>query len=143
MANSEYTTLTALARELHLPLTTLERRKQRLEDRGIISGYFHWIEAVALGMHPYIVLIYMKGISPDFKQRLSEFAKKEPHALYFIECMGNWDFELGIEVQDLKAVTNITQRLYDHFPGDMRTLKVIPVLNYFKAKNYSLERSEG
>ena len=143
MANLNYTTLTRLAQELGLPLTTLERRKQRLEERGIIAGYFHWIEAQTLGVHPYVILIYMKGISPDFKQRLEEFARKEPHVLYFIECMGNWDFELGIEVQELKTVTNITQKLYDHFPGDMRTLKVIPILNYFKVKNYPLERSEA
>jgi DNA-binding Lrp family transcriptional regulator len=139
MANSDYTTLTQLSTELKIPLATLERRKQKLEQRGVIRGYFHWIEAGALGMLPYVLLIYMKGISPDFKRKLLEFSRREPQVVYFIECMGNWDFEIGIEVDSMKEVTNITQKLYDHFPEDMRTLKVIPILNYYKFKNYSLE----
>jgi len=141
MMGGDYSTLTQLAEQLKVPLATLERRKRRLEERGVIRGYFHWIEPEVLGVQPCTLLIYMKGISPNFSDDLLRFAKKEPHVVYFIECMGNWDFELGIEVFDLKQVTEITQKLYDQFPEDMRTLKVVPILKHLKFKGYSAAES--
>lgn len=137
MMMGEYSTLTQLAARLHLPLATLERRKRRLEERGIIRGYFHWIEPAVLDVQPYTLLIYMRGISPRFRDDLLRFAKKELQVVYFIECMGNWDFELGIEVFDFREVTAITQKLYDQFPEDMRTLKVVPILKHLKFKGYT------
>ncbi len=136
LANSRYSSYTELADSLKIPLPTFERRRHRLEQSGIIKGYSYWVSASRLGMEPYIILIYVRGINPKFKLELNRFARDEVRVVYVIESMGNWDYELGIEVQSNKDLTLITERLYDQFGTDLKTIKVVPILDYLKFKSF-------
>ncbi|MCO6429751.1 MAG: AsnC family transcriptional regulator [Deltaproteobacteria bacterium] len=139
LANEQYETVTELAEKIGIPMATLERRRRLLEEKGIISGYFLWIDTQLIGMSSYTILIYMRGIDIELRERLVKFSESEPRVVYFISCIGQWDFELGIEVPSARDVTQITEKLYDLFPGEIRTLKVVPILNYLKFKSYKVE----
>ena len=137
MVSLEYSTMAGIARHLGEPLTTFERRRKRLEELGIIRGYFYWIDPKALLVQPYIVLIQTRGISIEFGSELQKYAERNPRVVYLTECLDEWDFEIGIEVSDSQQVTILTQRLYDQLASEITMIKVVPILNYLKFKSYN------
>lgn len=141
LANKDCESMKKYAEVAKIPLPTFERKRKSLEDRKIIKGYFHWVNGSTFNMQSYIILVSLKGLSSSFKDQLVELSNNEPHVIYLTECIGGWDFELGIEVENNFAVTLITQKLYDNFPKDIKNIKVIPILNYLKFRSYTLDLS--
>ncbi len=128
-----------LAQAINVPLATFERRRIELERKGIIKGYFYWIDPDKLDVHSFIIMLFTQGISLDLKERLKACAEAETSVVYLTECMGQWDFELGVEVREAKEITRVTEKLYDLFPEEIRSIRVIPIINYLKVKNHSLK----
>lgn len=130
------TSLRSLAAKLHIPQTTFERRKARLETTGVIPAYHYRMSPEKMGMQSYKLLIYLKGLHPRLSQRIIEVAFESPWTLYCIECMGTWDYELGIEVEKASEVTAVTRLFYDRLGSEISTIKIAPVFRYHKYSNF-------
>jgi DNA-binding Lrp family transcriptional regulator len=139
LTGQDYTSRIELSRKLKIPIATFERRRVDLESRGIIKGYFHWVDPEKLGVYSFIIMVFTQGIGLALKERLRECAESESSVVYMTECMGQWDFELGVEVKEAKDITRVTEKLYDLFPEEIRSIRVIPIIRYIKVKNHSLK----
>jgi len=136
MAHLDYRSLKDLSRKLSIPSTTLDRRKRKFEKDGVIAGYHHRVDAAKFHMQVFKLLVYVKGINPHLNKKLFSFSKEHQSVVYFIECVGSWDFEVGVEVRNAKEITRVTQELYDHFQSDIRSIKIIPVFGFLKYLSY-------
>lgn len=141
LTEQSYTSRSELAQSLKIPLATFERRRLQLEKQGIIKGYFYWIDPEKLGVHSFVIMLFAQGISLEVKARLLAYSESEPAVVYLTEAMGQWDFELGVEVARAREITRITEHLYDLFPEEIRTIRVVPILSYLKVKNHKLKSS--
>ena len=139
LTDENYASRIELARKIDIPVATFERRRLELESRGIIKGYFHWVDPEKLGVHSFIIMVFTQGIGLGLKERLRECAESESSVVYMTECMGQWDFELGVEVKEAKEITSVTEKLYDLFPEEIRSIRVIPIISYIKVKNHNLK----
>jgi len=143
MAHYNYRSVKELSRKISIPATTLDRRKKKYEKDGIIAGYHYRVDAVKFGMQVFKLLVYVKGINPHLHKKLFQFSSQHKSVVYFIECVGNWDYELGVEVENARETTLVTQEIYDHFQNDIRTIKIIPVFGFLKYLNYPGQKGDS
>lgn len=138
LSNLSYSSHRELSKQLNIPSATLDRRIKDLEEKGIIVGYIYRFNLAALGMQNYRIMIYSRNISASFGERLKRFAETHPHVLHFIECLGSWDYELGVEVKHAENVTEIIKDLYVNFPDDILSIKLVQIFRHLKYSSYPL-----
>ncbi len=136
ISNMEFTSQREAARKLGIPISTFQRKIQTLEASGIIEGYIYRLNFSKLNVQTYRFLIYARGINLSLTKRLYEFSKKHPQILHFIECLGAWDYEIGVEVEHSEDATNITQSLYEHFGSEFNSIKTLQIYRHMKYSSY-------
>lgn len=121
-----------MGRRLNRSHTTIENRIARLRTSGAILGWYYRIDARRLGFQSFKLLIYAKGISQVVRDSIRKFCFSHRQALSFIECIGEWDFEIGVDAISQQDVVPVVHELYDSFGDMLSSIKVIPVLRVFK-----------
>lgn len=125
-----------IARELGIPVTTLDYRIKRLEKRGVIVGYAYRVNARACGLQMFALMVYTRNPSPEFTTQISRFAAEHPHVTNFTHCMGSWDYELRIEVPEAREASGISQELHDRFGDNVSNVKILTSFETLKASTY-------
>lgn len=131
------------ARHLNLTPSTYQYRLRQLEEKNIITGYTYVINYSRLGMYEYRLLVSTHDLDPSLPHKLEEFARKHKNIVYFIECIGTWDFELGAIVQDLHDIDAILEDLHGKFSDVINSTQVLTSFGYPKVVRYPLEKLPG
>jgi len=121
-----------LANTLKIPFSTLNKRVNALEKKEILKGYVYFVDPTKLRMQTFNFLIYAKGLPKKLKKQLLNFSEKHQNIIHLVECIGEWDFEIGVEVEKNADTTKILQELYESFGEDIRTIKTVPVFKNVK-----------
>lgn len=132
MAKEYLTSGRAIARSIGHPPATVELRLRHLEEAGVIAGYWYLFDVTKLGYQTLKLLVYAKGHSHLLASELKRFAKAHPHISYFIECLGDWDFELGLDVQDASFVGQVIRELLNNYGSSITTVKTVPMFRVLK-----------
>ena len=119
-----------------VPFSTLHYHLQILKKKNILTNYLYFIDSTKLNVQAFELLIYTKGLDINFSDQLFEFAKKHPNIVHFVQSIGAWDFELGIEVETMYDATKIAEQLYDKFGEIITTITTIPLFKQLKFKFY-------
>lgn len=125
-----------MAERLKLPFSTFHARVQALERRQILGGHTLFIDTNKLGLHMFELLVYAKGLNPQLRDQVYDFCFAHPNTTYFVHCIGEWDFEIGLEVKDPSEANNFVQGLYEKFGADLQTVKILPMFKYLKYAFY-------
>jgi DNA-binding Lrp family transcriptional regulator len=120
--------LQALARKLALPVTTLEYRLQRLKKAQVLRGTRYLVDVGRLGFQPYIHLLTLKGLSDEVHERLRQFCCKAPQIHYTVECLGNWDYEIGSVNRNGKEVIALQTSLEQLLGHELANIQSEPLL---------------
>lgn len=118
-----------------MPKTTFERRLAALEEKGVIAGYVNSLPSTVLGLEQYKVLVRLRGASSVSREALKGYCERDTHITHLIECFGNWDFEIGIEVTRGLETVDITSKLYEILSTDIQELEVLPEFECLKFVN--------
>lgn len=121
-----------LSRRLGIPFSTINQRLQILTHKKIFYGMTYAIDSTKIGLQSFQILIYAKGLSHAFQNNLYAYAKQHPAVVYFVRCIGSWDFEIGIDVENAKMVTLFTQQLCEKMGSDILGFKVLPIFSVLK-----------
>jgi DNA-binding Lrp family transcriptional regulator len=114
-----------LARSIDMPIATMNARLERLRTRGILAGDTYDINVSALGVTTQKLLIFTDGLDPEFAQALGSFSASHRNVTQMYQCLGDWDFELNVEVFLPSDVTTLIGELYDRFGDRIRAIEVI------------------
>ena len=125
-----------LAQKLGIPASTVDLRVRKLIDHHIIGGHLLAIDCTRFGMQGFKLLIYAKGLNPELAAALMKYATTHPNVTYLIECLGSWDFELGVEVERTEEVTAIIQEIYEQFGAVINTVKLLTKFKEIKYRWY-------
>ncbi len=136
MAHGEYKSISHLSRLTGIPNTTLERRKRRLEEEHVIDGYTYQLSAEDIGVQQFKLLLGVKGMSPSLTAALFEFCEERSEVIFFVECIGSWDYEFGIEVKSASEVSDTRQALHTQFQNEVLAIHTVPVMSYVKRHSY-------
>jgi Lrp/AsnC family transcriptional regulator, leucine-responsive regulatory protein len=123
--------------KIHAPLSpeAVQARIKRLESDRVITGYNLVLNHAALGQIHYKVLIYLNPISPEKITAFVEHCRKQPNIVYIIKAVGEWDYELDIEVENVEQYRTIVAELIRHCP---HTIKDYTGLIVTKIYQYNL-----
>lgn len=116
----------AVARALGKPHATVESRMRRLEREGVIAGYWYLVDPSAIGRHAFKALLYVKGPQKATSDAIYDFSVRHPHIVYFIEGIGSWDLELGIDIEHPREIAAVHQDLLDNFGVVLNNVKIVP-----------------
>lgn len=125
-----------ISKFLSIPFSTLHYRLKMLKKQGVLGKELYFVDTTKLPVQAFELLIYTKGLDAAFSDQLFEFAKQHPHIVHFVQSIGEWDFELGIEVETMYDATRISEELYNKFGNTIITITTIPLFKQLKFKFY-------
>lgn len=114
-----------LAQKLAIPASTVDLRMRKLHERGVIEGQIMAVDCTRYGYQPFKLLIYSKGVDTELSTALQKFCERHLHVTYLIECLGSWDYEIGIEVAQTEQVTGVMQEILEEFGGSVSSVKLL------------------
>jgi DNA-binding Lrp family transcriptional regulator len=119
-----------LARDLGQPVTTIEYRLRRLEERKVIAGYFYDFGPLndAIGYLGFHLVVRRKGGANGFAGHFFDFCRKHPHIDVLQGGIGNWDYKLLARVPSYAAVLSVVDDIYEHFEAHIEDVRVLPML---------------
>lgn len=129
-----------LAKKIHIPHTTLDRRLKRLEREKVIIGYQRWLDTTKLNVQGYLFLIEITGFADYYREKLMHFASEQNNIVYISEMIGAWDFEVGVELDEHSKLNELLDGLYKALPNAIRSVNIVPLIKYYKFRNYSLKK---
>ncbi|MFT4249974.1 MAG: Lrp/AsnC family transcriptional regulator [Candidatus Woesearchaeota archaeon] len=98
-----------IAQEINQTARTTLNRLRALEKKNIIVGYSANISLNKIGKHYYKAGITLE--TNTSKKTLMQFAEKNPNTIYVDETLGEYDFEINVEVDSNQAFEDILNEL--------------------------------
>jgi len=121
-----------LAQIMNLPTSSINNRLRKLRQKKILRNNNYLVNTNKLNIHTYELFLYTKGLESQQKKELFDFYQREPHVIHFLECIGEWDFEIGIEAKSPEQAQMVINSLYEKFGNFLHTVKSIPIFSYHK-----------
>jgi DNA-binding Lrp family transcriptional regulator len=128
--------LREISKSLGMAHTSIAARIKRLEKDKIILGYVYGIASQLFGMEAYRLIVHTKGFDYDSWQRLFKFAAQHPNILCLFQCIGSWDYEFEIEVEDRQQVASIVQQVHEFLEDSVLSIKTLPIFSFPKSTGY-------
>lgn len=97
------------------PEAILQRIK-RLQRERVITGYNLVLEHRLLQQLHYKVLLYFNRASPEIVDRFVADCKTISRIVYIIKALGEWDYEIDLEVLDVNQFREIMMELSKRHP---------------------------
>jgi DNA-binding Lrp family transcriptional regulator len=119
-----------IARILGLSPGTVDRQIQRLQQLNIIYGYSWLVNYGASNLTKYKLLVTSKDYSASFRDDLLHFCASTAGTTHLAECVGSWDYEISIEVNSLKGISDYTAQVYQKFGSRISNIESVPVFRF-------------
>jgi hypothetical protein len=87
-------------------------------------------------MQMVVLHVYTKGFDSWLRDQLFRFCNEHLYVINFFTCIGEWDFEIYIELSDPEKSIAITQELYARFSNEIRKISILPVFRSEKKIDY-------
>lgn len=136
LSTGSYRSQRDLARATGIAMPTVNRRIKRLEEAGVIAGYIYRTDLTTIGIQEFVLLVHARGVNPDFKNELSLYASQHPNMVRMIQCLGTWDYEIGIEIPEARKLCEIIDGLYERFALEINKVKILQLFEHLKFSAY-------
>ncbi|MCB0359668.1 MAG: AsnC family transcriptional regulator, partial [Bdellovibrionales bacterium] len=128
-----------LGRKLAVPASTLRRRVDQMQTTGLIGGYRYHIDTSLLGVNSYALLISSRGVDPKTTELLHNFCASNPNVVFFVEALGSWDYEIGVECFEPEVVTRVVDALHDLLPSRVIEMRPLQITKELKHNDYPFQ----
>lgn len=136
LGNQPFYSLRQLAKNSGMPLATVDRRLKRLQSAGVIQGFFYDLNVAKLGIQSFRLLVHVQGLSCAVRRAIITLCKKHPSTVYLIEALGSWDFEIGFETSDPRAISPFVEELYSATDRRISSVEILTELEDFICRHY-------
>jgi DNA-binding Lrp family transcriptional regulator len=113
LARNPSDSLRSLAHKMKLSHSSLSYRVGQLRKKGVLLPPIWILNAQALGLQEYRILVSLRGIRAEVKSVLFEFCARHLNVTYLLEYLGPWQFALGVLAHDAATATEIVNEIYD------------------------------
>jgi DNA-binding Lrp family transcriptional regulator len=101
-----------LAERIGLSASQVSRRRQRLEEAGVIKGYRAVLDAASVGLGVIVfVHVALDTHSRDNARRFRDLVRLTPSVLEAHALTGEADYLLKVAVGDLKALSQLVNEV--------------------------------
>lgn len=136
-------TYSQLAKRTKMSKQLVKYRIGRLEKEGFIKGYFTMIDISRLGFTTFRVYFKFRNLTPEKKNSLINYFKRQKSIWAVVLIAGDWDIALGISVKDIYDFYDVWDKtLKDNieFIGDYRVSIYSPIYHY--TKSYLIDKED-
>ncbi|MBW2977638.1 Lrp/AsnC family transcriptional regulator [Candidatus Woesearchaeota archaeon] len=125
LSNNARINVVDLAGILKKPASTITLRIKQMEKRGIIQGYTTYIKAQNYGMQSYRLLINLQNMDEKSRTNLFSYVNSNPNMLLAIECVGEWSFEITLEVKSHEELQKQISKLRNSFKDIIKNVEFL------------------
>jgi len=117
-----------LAEKSGIVPSTFSRKVRELEKLKIITGYQYIVDVSKLQRQVYRLLVITMSRDENLRQRIYKFSESHPLITKFIECLGQWDYELEVVARDNEEISILRAELLENLPDSIDKVIVVPLL---------------
>lgn len=122
-------------------------RLHRLEERGIITGYYTILNAGKLGLDSYYIYMQLSGLNKEEEQHLLKELQALPHVGWLVTGVGRWDLVLLVYAESVTSfdtvLSDVQQRCKDHLHEcAFTTLLGAEHLSYFAKPQRTVKQTQ-
>lgn len=132
LVNAHGKPYSSVARELHIPLTTLMSRLKNYKKKEVLKAEGYFINPLSIGLSPYIFLVSLGSATTTRRQKLYQYCLKHPNISYLIENLGAWDYQIGARFLESCYVSVFLDELQQQFEDVIDSVTSIPVFEPLK-----------
>ncbi|MBN2052954.1 Lrp/AsnC family transcriptional regulator [Candidatus Woesearchaeota archaeon] len=125
LSNNARMTVISLAEALKRPSSTISLRIKQLEKKGIIQGYSAYIKAQNYGMQSYRLLLSLQNMDEKKRSVLFAYVNSNKNCILAIECVGGWNFEITLEVENQEQLQKEISNLRNQFKDVIKNVEFI------------------
>jgi len=123
-----------IANEANVSANAIINRIKKLEEQQIITGYHTSFDSSEYNYTTYNVLIKVSISTNQLRKNIESFCEEHPYIIWLISTIGNWDFEVGVEVENQKQFQKIVDSIKDIIPQNIQ----VDFVTVFKQLKYNL-----
>ncbi len=135
LADNARQTAVEIAKTLPLSSDAVLERIKSLEKSKIITRYNIVLNHYNLDQIHYKVFIYLNQTSPERQLAFMNACKTKPHVVFVVKTLAEWDFEMDIEVKDIRQYRQVMMELTSEY-GEI--IKEYDALMVSKIHKYNL-----
>jgi Lrp/AsnC family leucine-responsive transcriptional regulator len=121
---------------LGISAATVHRRVARLEQGGVIAGYFRSVDPLKLDLTVHTLCVGLLSPSQALRPRMLEYAQSNSHITTLIETLGAWDYELVVEAESQKVVSRVVSDLHSNFRGELKSVQHRQLMEIYKEAQF-------
>lgn len=132
LALQPFTSYRDLARKLSMAHTSLDARLKRLRELGVLLSPVYTINAASIGKQAFKLLLFCPKANPKDRIALTHAAPNFNGSHHFVECFGEWDFELNVDLDDREELSLLVRDIYGKFDSFVEDIKPLALLKMHK-----------
>ncbi|HIH58470.1 MAG TPA: Lrp/AsnC family transcriptional regulator [Nanoarchaeota archaeon] len=121
-----------LAAKYHLNPKTVISKIKKLQTQGVIKGYGANIDCSGYGYLAQKIFFTFSSLSLEKGDELMKFFRQQEHVIRVSKTFGKWDYEIDVEIKDLKEFQKFCYQLRSQFSEFIQNLEICPVFKYHK-----------
>jgi len=125
-----------ISAKLGLSADTILQRKRKLEKIGVIKNYIVVLNHSALNQIHYKVFIYLNNFSPEKISEFLDYCRNESRIVYIIKALGDWNYELDIEAENIEQYRKIMMEITNSFSNIIKDYNSVIVRKIHKYNLY-------
>ncbi len=116
----------------------ISKRIAKYEKEEVISGYGIVLNHSLIGQLQYKILIYLNSIEEKKLKEFIKFSSSHLRVQYIIRVLSPWDYEITLEVENIKQLREFKEALQDKFSKLVKNIDILQITDYFKYNLVSL-----
>ncbi len=104
-----------IANKLSVSSDAVLQRIKNLEKSNVIQHYMLWPNVNKLKGNYYKVLVSLHNLTKEKEQKLHTFCQQHSNIVYIVTCLGPWQFEMDIEVENIEELREILREFMNNF----------------------------
>lgn len=125
-----------IANKLSLTAKTVITRIKKLLKRGVLIGFKPALNVREINYMAFLLLIKCHNVIPEIEDKLVNYLKSHPNVVNMAKTLGEWDFEIHIEVKSWYVYRKIVIEIRQKFATLIQGVESIPIYESYHKINY-------
>lgn len=133
LTNDPRVSATQISETLKYSSETIGRKLRALEQRKVITGYRLVLNPSTIGRTSYYMLVNLNFVSDERLAKMINYLRTHPCVVYLIKMLGEWDYDISLELKDAAQHRAFMIDLMQHFSDvimDIQTLTTWQVAKF-------------
>ncbi|MDO8554325.1 MAG: Lrp/AsnC family transcriptional regulator [Candidatus Micrarchaeota archaeon] len=121
-----------IGNKINEPATTVAFRLRKLETKNVIEGYTTFSTIKEFGYSRFKALITVRYFSKSQEEEFSVFCQSHPNIYYYTKTLGNWNFEIEVDVESPQKYQQFLIDFRSHFSDIIQDIESLSIFEEHK-----------